>query len=234
MIRFGVQPAGNSGTFSNIKIVKSTVPTDITYSKIREVRTGNNYGTLITPTRPGYVFGGWFTGENGTGTQIASGSATAGYNTVYSKWTLENYTVTFNANGGTAVSNKTYNVTQTVTIPSTTYGCKTFNGWLASNASGNWVNGETYEPGNLTEYGNVTLTAQWGAEFIPAERQHVKHRQNVQTAVSITANGSNNHEGGKTSWCNHNNMYCGGYTGDTHCKGCDAKGNRFSNSRPRT
>ena len=198
MIRFGVQPAGNSGTFSNIKIVKSTVPTDITYSKIREVRTGNNYGTLITPTRPGYVFGGWFTGENGTGTQIASGSATAGYNTVYSKWTLENYTVTFNANGGTAVSNKTYNVTQTVTIPSTTYGCKTFNGWLASNASGNWVNGETYQPGNLTgKYGNVTLTAQWGAEV------HTGGTATCKTQAKCTNCGQyygttdpNNHEGG--------------------------------------
>lgn len=83
--------------------------------------------TLPVPTRTGYTFGGWYTGEGGTGTQItdASGSIlnatistpkyaysgstrTAQSITLYAKWTANTYTVTFDANGGRFTSYSGY------------------------------------------------------------------------------------------------------------------------------
>jgi len=47
------------------------------------------YGTLPTPTRSGYTFGGWWTGPNGTGTQITATTTvtSAVSQTLYAKWT---------------------------------------------------------------------------------------------------------------------------------------------------
>lgn len=51
---------------------------------------GETYGTLPIPTRtePGYIFGGWFTGTNGSGVQITSAStfSETGDQTLYAKW----------------------------------------------------------------------------------------------------------------------------------------------------
>jgi uncharacterized repeat protein (TIGR02543 family) len=61
------------------------------------------YGTLDIPTRNGYTFAGWWTGDNGTGTQVTqmtTVSNTANH-TIYAKWTANTYTVTYDAQGGT-------------------------------------------------------------------------------------------------------------------------------------
>ena len=55
------------------------------------------------PTRAGYVFNGWNTNSSGTGINYASGgtySANAAV-TLYAKWIISTYTVSYNANGGT-------------------------------------------------------------------------------------------------------------------------------------
>lgn len=49
----------------------------------------DSYGVLPVPTRAFYVFGGWWTGASGTGTQVTSGTAltAASDHTLYAKWT---------------------------------------------------------------------------------------------------------------------------------------------------
>ncbi len=66
------------------------------------VTNGTNYGTLPTPTRTGYSFAGWWTGDNGTGAQVtAATQVTATSNhTLYARWTVNTYTVTFDPQGG--------------------------------------------------------------------------------------------------------------------------------------
>ena len=74
----------------------------------KKVTTGKNYGTLRTPTRSGYTFDGWYTAETG-GTKVTSTTkVTATTNhTLHAHWTKNKYyTVTFNANGGTAYTTK--------------------------------------------------------------------------------------------------------------------------------
>jgi uncharacterized repeat protein (TIGR02543 family) len=80
------------------------------------------YGELPTPERTGYTFGGWWTDSDGTGEQVlASTSVTiTASQTLYAKWTINQYTVTFFVNEGTAISPITqdYN-TQIADAPST-------------------------------------------------------------------------------------------------------------------
>ena len=73
---------------------------------------GAAYGTLPIPTRTGYTFGGWRTGDNGTGTVVtaATSVSNAANHSLYAKWTLSTYTVTDDAAGGT-VSPATKTVT---------------------------------------------------------------------------------------------------------------------------
>lgn len=56
---------------------------------------GSSYGTLPTPTRSGYTFGGWYTEPNGGGTRINSGTMmnTAQAHTLYANWIVNGYTV---------------------------------------------------------------------------------------------------------------------------------------------
>ena len=49
---------------------------------------GSTWGTLCTPTRSGYAFNGWYTGTNGSGTQITANSTVSDNLTVYAKWEL--------------------------------------------------------------------------------------------------------------------------------------------------
>ncbi len=72
-----------------------------------------NYNGLVTqpsnPTRTGYTFGGWYT-ENSciTSWNFSTNTITIA-RTLYAKWTLNVYTVTFESQGGTAVANQPVN-----------------------------------------------------------------------------------------------------------------------------
>ena len=59
--------------------------------------------TLPKPTKTGYTFGGWYQNSALTGTavtKIDKGACLSDY-TLYAKWTVNTYTVTLDANGGT-------------------------------------------------------------------------------------------------------------------------------------
>ncbi|WP_214658725.1 leucine-rich repeat protein [Candidatus Formimonas warabiya] len=56
----------------------------------KTVQAGASIGTADWPTDParsGYSFGGWYTGENGTGSAFTSATAVTATITVYAKWT---------------------------------------------------------------------------------------------------------------------------------------------------
>ncbi len=120
-----------------------------------------NGKTLILPeaTREGYVLYGWYTSLEG-GERI--GGAGDSYNpttdiTLYARWGVE-YTVTYNANGGTCgTASATYQGTA-LTLPTPTKEGHTFLGWYTATTGGVKVGGagESYEP-----TANITLYAQW-------------------------------------------------------------------------
>ncbi|MEN9965202.1 MAG: Internalin-A precursor [Actinomycetota bacterium] len=124
--------------------------------------TGDLALTLPTPTRNGYSFGGWFS-DAGLSTLV--GSAGGAYSptsseTLYAKWTANTLTVSFVANGGSAVSGTTSLTGGTLTAPTapTRVGYN-FAGWyldsaLTASVSFPFVHGQTE---------NFTLYAAWTA-----------------------------------------------------------------------
>ena len=98
------------------------------------VTYGLTYGTLATVARTGYTFNGWFTATSG-GTQVTSGSTVAitGAQTLYAQWTINNYTVSFNMNGGSpTISSQSVSYNTTATQPSDpTKASNAFAGWYS-------------------------------------------------------------------------------------------------------
>ena len=67
---------------------------EIIKSESKTIKYNEKYGTLPTPTREGYTFAGWYTGENGTGDIIDSNTLVSNSNThtLYAHWTSSDTT----------------------------------------------------------------------------------------------------------------------------------------------
>lgn len=93
-IRFGVKGAtvGANMTISNIAVYEQdTYEYAKNYSKVREPFKYGDTNNLMTPSRDGYIFDGWFTAD---GNQITSVAGLYESDTVYAHWT-KTHTVTF-------------------------------------------------------------------------------------------------------------------------------------------
>ena len=104
---------------------------------VQDVRYNDNYSLPTEPTRTGYTFLGWYTGENGTGTRITSDSVktSASSQTLYSHWQQNTYNVDVNILSPTGI--------QDYASGSMTY----YNSY-----SGNTYSGQTDQPENLIHY----------------------------------------------------------------------------------
>ena len=115
--------------------------------------------TLKDPVKPGYTFGGWYKdGEFTTQvTEITQGST--GNITLYAKWELVSYTITYELDDGTNVPENPagYNVeTGTITLKAPTKDKYDFKGW--------YKDGEfTTQVTEITQgtTGDITLYAKW-------------------------------------------------------------------------
>ena len=117
--------------------------------------------TLPTPTRDGYWFIGWYDAAEG-GDKIGEAGATynpTGEITLYAHWQEKvEYTVTYNANGGScSPASATYQGTA-LTLPTPTRTGYEFLGWYTAASGGTRVGGagDSYTPS-----ANITLYAQW-------------------------------------------------------------------------
>ena len=141
-------------------IVSNTVTFDANGGSVfpssKLVNYNETYGTLPTPTREGYTFGGW---KTSSGTTITSSStvSTRDNITLIAQWNPISVNVTFNANGGNvSQASKTVYYKQTYgTLPTPTKSSYTFAGWYTSDnthiESASIVNTNTAH----------TLTAKW-------------------------------------------------------------------------
>ena len=145
----------NAGNVSTGKKVNVNVKRKVTFNYNKPVAdstlTGNEtaykyvayntvYGTLPAPGLLGYTFNGWYTGST-TGTQITSKSAYTSDSdtTAYARWTLNNYSITYNLNADDATISgqpTSYNVnTNSFTLPKPVRKGYTFTGWTGSNGT---------------------------------------------------------------------------------------------------
>ncbi len=122
----------------------------------KEVTFDSVYGTLPTPTRPGYTFYGWIMSGTNTLITAADKVITASDHTLQAVWVANTLTVTFDADGG-SVSPGSKTVTYKSaygTLPVPVRTGYTFKNW--------WYNGDVVTSATLVEaLGNHTLLAQW-------------------------------------------------------------------------
>jgi len=132
------------------------------------------YPTLTDTTRGGYTFEGWYTDETaGEKITVDTVMNKAEAHTLYAHWTIETYTIKFDANGGTVDRESLiYKVTDSFQLPTPTKANYTFTGWKLETAQGSWNAGNyavVDDKGNTINYTNqhgvkdqtMTLTAQW-------------------------------------------------------------------------
>jgi uncharacterized repeat protein (TIGR02543 family) len=88
----------------------------------------------VNPTRSGYTFAGWFSDEALT-TAYTFSTMPSQATTLYAKWTINEYTITFNSNGGTSVTAITQDFGTAITAPADpTRSGYTFAGWFSNEA----------------------------------------------------------------------------------------------------
>ncbi len=134
-------------------------------------------GNIITvPSKRGYTFAGYYTSQNGEGTQYidGNGNLTTSANTgnfsengvLYAKWNINTYTVTYNyaTNGGSSATKETARVNYTSSIdlaPTATKSGWTFVGWNTDQTATTPLTSLTMDISDVTLYAiySKTLTA---------------------------------------------------------------------------
>ncbi len=138
-----------------------------TYKITDTVTVLGNTGSL---TKTGYTFAGWNTAANGSGTSYTAGQTFAMGSsnvTLYAKWTINQYTITFNSNGGSLVTAITQDYGTTVSEPTApTRTGYTFAGW----------------------YSDAALTATYTFTTMPAENIILYAKWIDTTAPTVTIN----------------------------------------------
>ena len=142
--KYTVTLDGNGGTVNPSSI-------EVTYNYI--------YSGLPTPTRTGYTFAGWYTEREGGSIVNTTDTVRILSNiTLYAHWTANNYTITFNANGGSVgtVLTVTYDSTYG-TLPTPSRTGYSFAGWFTAASGGSQVTNST----KVSITSNQTLYAHW-------------------------------------------------------------------------
>ena len=146
---------------------------------------------LADATKTGYSFGGWFTNSEFTGdevTQIALNST--GDKVLYAKFTVNQYTISFDSNGGSAVTAITQDYGTAIQAPADpTKEGYTFNGWLKG--------GQAYQIPATMPAENIDLVASWtinqytisfnsnGGSSVPAITQNYGTQVNAPQAPTF-------------------------------------------------
>ncbi len=120
---------------------------------------------LPTPVREGHTFDGWYINEDLTDPFSIASFLTTATITVYAKWIVNTYTITFNSNGGSLITAITQDYDTVVTAPADpTRAGYTFAGWHEDEALSSAYTFTTMPAENITLYakwdeaGPVTTT----------------------------------------------------------------------------
>jgi uncharacterized repeat protein (TIGR02543 family) len=132
----------------------------LTVSSAKTNEVGMSSAWPAEPTRTGYDFGGWYTTSGTTGgLEKTSYSVFTANTTVYARWAIKTWTITFNPNGGTItiMSGTTGTGWKLSSLPTpaarTGY---TFDGWYTSDTDGDKVTTAYVFDGTVT-----TIYAHW-------------------------------------------------------------------------
>ena len=123
--------------------------------KAQSVKYGAKASKPTNPTKAGCTFNGWYS-DKGLTKAYGFNAAVKGNLTLYAKWTVNSYTVSFNANGGSSVKSQTVKYGAKASKPADpTRSGYAFKGWCTDK-------GLTRAYGfNAAVKGNLTLYAKW-------------------------------------------------------------------------
>ena len=155
----GVTLAGNGDYYTvtfDLNGADGTAPAQ------RRVADGAAVGTLPTVAREGYEFLGWHRGKVALSEEVTASTVVTNNLIAYAVWKVAEYTVTFDANGGSlwAASPTTRSVTHGSaigTLPTVTRTGYTFLGWYTS--PNVWEGWQVYASTIVTA--NATYYARW-------------------------------------------------------------------------
>jgi uncharacterized repeat protein (TIGR02543 family) len=139
-------------------------------TQTKAVASGESTGSSdmpSAPTKSGFEFGGWHTEANGGGTEFTGATVVTETITVYAKWTTVQYTVTFDADGGSPAA-QTKSVASGASIGASNMptepvrGGYAFDDWYTeTNGGGTEFTGATA----VTE--TITVYARWTVAIMP-------------------------------------------------------------------
>lgn len=141
--KYNILLNANGGIFNNSNVV-----------------INNNKTNIPTPNRTGYTFSGYSTSTGGAVNYTSSISNVNDINnkTLYAKWNINNYSISYNLNGGSLSGQKTsYTVEDTFTLSNPIRTGYAFAGWTGSNGSTKQTS-VTVPKGST---GNKSYTANW-------------------------------------------------------------------------
>ena len=129
--------------------------------------------TIPSPTRTGWFFVGWDTGDDDVAEHTPiSGTTTIAAGTYLENlslkavWTQNVYTLTYNTDGGNVIADKEYNFSQNFDntfFPIPVKGTENFNGWF-DDLGRRWALGAAFQ--NVGPNEDLTLTARWSTDPI--------------------------------------------------------------------
>lgn len=150
-----------------------------------------NLGTVTEPedpTRESYAFLGWYS-DSALTTLFDFTTKVEGTLTLFAKWEMNSYTVTFNSGGGTAVESQTILEGGKVTQPETpTRSGYDFQGWYLGSSTE-----ESFDFSTETVTGDFSLTARWSATVYTTSGKVTDYTSVGVEGVSISLyrNGTN-------------------------------------------
>jgi uncharacterized repeat protein (TIGR02543 family) len=195
-ITYNVTYNNNSATYSG---ATGTVTDATDYTAAQSVTVAAATGLSNTTGSVTYLFTGWNTSADGSGTDYMPSSTfsmPAGNRTLYAMWVDASIEIAYNANGGTnapANANTTLNSTFTIDSTPPQRSGYTFAGWNVQD--GNPGGGPHAAGSTITPNSNEVLVAQWtavnytvtfdtdGGSTAPSQQTN----KNIGNTISITS-----------------------------------------------
>lgn len=123
------------------------------------VEYGGTATAPAVPTKNGYTFGGWYS-DSGWTNGYSFATPVTGNITLYAKWTSNSFTVSFNSNGGSAVTSQAVSPGSRAAQPAApTWAGYTFDGWYTDLAGTNAYDFTTAVTADITLYAKWTVSA---------------------------------------------------------------------------
>jgi uncharacterized repeat protein (TIGR02543 family) len=189
--------SSSSSNSSTSSIPPSSSIANVTLSFVSNQGTAVNAitaqpGNVITaptnPTRSGYTFAGWFSDEALT-TSYTFSTMPSQATILYAKWTINQYTITFNSNEGSLVTAITQDFDTAVFAPTNpTRTGYTFAGWFSDEALTTAYSFTTMPSQSITLYAKWTIS-QYSINFNSTGGSAVDRiTQDFGTSVSAPTN----------------------------------------------